>query len=107
MIAAAKPKAIVNYGKVNDSNRSTCELMREHWSSKVRANVRLVRVTAGYEPAGSMARWTDGYYAVRWNDHTNAIQGRRYLIGDLDSAEKHYDSLTWADYGKFAWQKVN
>jgi hypothetical protein len=23
-------------------------------------------VSAGFEPAGSVARWTNGYYAVRW-----------------------------------------
>lgn len=41
------------------------------------ATVRLVHATPGWEPAGSMARWTDGFYAVWW-DQFNARQGRRY-----------------------------
>jgi hypothetical protein len=39
---------------------------------------QLVSATAGYEPAGSMARWTNGYYGV-WFHVDGARNGRRML----------------------------
>lgn len=37
----------------------------------------LTQATAGYEPAGAMLRWTDGYWAVTFRDG-GASNGRRF-----------------------------
>jgi len=55
--------------------------------SSLFTTVRLVRSTPGYEPAGSMARWTDGYWGVRY-ELDNAIHGHRF---NLESG--HADAL--------------
>lgn len=53
----------------------------------IRADVRLERCDPGFECAGSMMRWTNGYYAVRWTDRTGATQGNRYSA-DFTGFEK-------------------
>ena len=100
-----KPGKLAEYKDVNSSNRSSITTLHKSYSSKVRADVSLVHASSGYEPAGSVARWTDGYYAVRWTDCTGSIQGRRYRLDNMESAADHFYDLTRSDMGKFAWQK--
>jgi hypothetical protein len=52
------------------------ELARS-WSDAVHGIVRLVHSTAGYEVAGSAARFTNEYFAVRFQ-LGNATHGRRF-----------------------------
>jgi hypothetical protein len=53
----------------------------------INATVRLQRSSPGFEPAGSRARWTNGYFAVRWRDRGGATQGRRYPDDPAGEAE--------------------
>jgi hypothetical protein len=61
----------------------------------IRAKVRLVWSSPGFEPAGSVARWTNGFWAVLWEDRSGSTQGRRYEATDEGEAEAraHYDRL--------------
>ena len=53
-------------------------------------NLRLVEVSPGWEIAGSMARYTEGYYAALYFSD-NARQGLRSR--DLDKASAKFESL--------------
>lgn len=54
--------------------------------------VSLTHSTEGYEPAGSMLRWTNEYWAVRHTAPDGARHGKRYLT--LTEALVHYSTLT-------------
>ena len=58
--------------------------------------VRLVWSSPGWEIAGSMMRWTNGFWAVWWLDRSYARQGRRYLPDDAGetTARAHFARLT-------------
>ena len=66
-------------------------------SARVRAVVRIVWSSPGYESAGSCARWTNGFWAVRWRDSSGAIQGRRYLPTEAGEAEARAHFAKLAD----------
>jgi hypothetical protein len=74
------------------ANKAAVELRAEKYAPKLKAKVRLLKSTAGYEMAGSCARWTDGYYAVRWNRVDGSIHGGRYKT--LAEAVAHFDRVT-------------
>jgi hypothetical protein len=82
---------LAEYGTFSADESAKVTQIDEAYSNKVRAMVRFVESSAGYEPAGSVARWTDGYYAVRWTDYSGAIQGRRYR--DRYEAANHFGRL--------------
>jgi hypothetical protein len=70
-----KAQSIVEYSEVHEGNRArTVVLAREDVYGR---EYRLVQSTAGYECAGSCARWTDGYTAVLF-DSDGAVHGRRF-----------------------------
>lgn len=50
----------------------------------------------GYECAGAMMRWTNGFWAVWWMDRSYARQGRRYRLNDEGEtkAREHFAMLT-------------
>lgn len=52
--------------------------------------VHLVAVTAGWAIAGSMLRWDNGYYAVRWKID-GATHGSRYKT--FEEAFAHFNRL--------------
>lgn len=56
-------------------------------ASRLKATVELATVAAGWECAGSMARWTDGYWSVRWRDTGGSYQGRRFELTDIGEQE--------------------
>jgi len=59
---------IVEYSQVNEGNRSQATKLRDapaHSWGYAR-DISLWRHTAGYEPAGSMARYINACYRVRW-----------------------------------------
>lgn len=88
-----KMPATAEYGsQLFNENKATVELRSEKFSAKLKAMVRLIRSSKGYEMAGSCARWTDGYYAVRWNRPDGSIHGGRYLT--LKEAVAHFDRVT-------------
>jgi hypothetical protein len=82
---------LAEYRDVNDSNRARGTILREAFSKKVNTCVRLIAVTEGWEPAGSVARWTDGYFAVRF-ERDGATNGQRY--NSMLDATAHYLRLT-------------
>jgi hypothetical protein len=85
---------LAEYSEVNDTNRARHTILREAFSTKVKTDVRLVAVTEGWEPAGSVARWTDGYFAVQFN-RLGGIHGARYQ--SMLDATAHYLRLTKAE----------
>ena len=50
---------IVECGQVG-KNVSTVKVLEQVWG------IRLSEIKAGYEPAGSMARWVNDCYRVHW-----------------------------------------
>lgn len=60
-------------------------------ASKEGREFTLCHVGRGYEPAGSMARWTDGYHAVRFY-LDGAIHGRRFK--DFNEAVELFNKWT-------------
>jgi hypothetical protein len=55
-----------------------------------RTNVRLVAVTAGWAIAGSMLRWDNGCFAVRY-EIDGALHGSRYAT--FDQALAHFERI--------------
>ena len=86
---------LAEYGTYPDSERSQVETIAKAFAAAVRAEVALQFATPGFECAGSCARWTNGYWAVRWHQW-GAIQGRRYSPTDQGETEArvHYARLT-------------
>ena len=82
------------YGTFDTDERAVRECLDEAWSDIVRSTVLLVQSSPGFEPAGSVARWTNGYYAVWW-DLAGTIHGRRYH--DEDAARAHFARITQSD----------
>jgi len=76
-------------------NRAQVNTLASAWSDQVRAKVRLEHSSPGYEMAGSCARWTNGWFAVRWLDGS-ATYGQRYkddAEGEI-KAREHFAKLT-------------
>jgi hypothetical protein len=86
---------LAEYRDVNDGNRSKSSILNHANPNKVRSTVYLRYVAHGYEPAGSVARWTDGYYSVRFL-LDSAFHGQRYALTKtgLEQAQAHFDRLT-------------
>jgi hypothetical protein len=85
---------LAEYGDLKDGDHATVTVLRRAKPCAYKlprvAEIVLESVTAGFECAGSVARWTEGYFAVRWHDH-GAGQGRRYRA--LAEAEAHFERL--------------
>ena len=67
------------------------------WDASGR-EINLVDSSKGWEVAGSMARWTDGYYCVRW--HIDGAQhGRKFVKTSrgLESARALFQKRTAHD----------
>jgi hypothetical protein len=60
---------------VDDSNRARVSVLEERTAAG--RTYRLVRSSPGFEPAGSCARWTNGYFAIRF-EVGGAIHGRQF-----------------------------
>jgi len=65
---------------VNGSNLAKREVIKSHYCPHIaiRAEVRLVWSSPGFERAGSMMRWTNGFWAVQW-ERDGCTYGARYL----------------------------
>lgn len=89
---------IAEAGDVNEGNRAQTERIASAWSDLVRAEVDLSYVTPGFEIAGSVCRWTNGYWAVRWQMRDGTTHGRRYQPTDPGETEarSHFGRLTSA-----------
>lgn len=60
----------------------------------IRSTVHLVRSSPGWEIAGSMLRWTNGYYGVLYTATDGATHGRRFLYEDEDKARSLFAEWT-------------
>ena len=58
-----------------------------------RTNVKLIAVSAGWACAGSMMRWDNGYFAVRW-EVSGSTHGQRYKT--LEQAHAHFNRIPQA-----------
>lgn len=56
-----------------------------------RTKVELVAGLAGWACAGSMMRWDNGCYAVRWEDNRGSRHGSRYR--EYADAKAHFDRI--------------
>lgn len=74
---------IAEYRDIKEQPKAQCEVVasaptRIGYSERFET-CELQRVSAGWEPAGSVARWTDGYWAVRyWLD--GAQHGKSFYL---------------------------
>ena len=87
---------LAEYGSFPASECAIAQTIASAHSTKIRAAVSLVWSSPGFEVAGSVARWTNGYFAVRWTNADGAIMGQRYRndgAGEA-SARAHFDRLT-------------
>lgn len=86
---------LAEYGSYGAADRAQISNVIERFSKQVRATVCLMWSSPGFEPAGSVARWTNGFWAVRWHDGS-AYQGRRYSPTDdgETKAREHLARLT-------------
>ena len=66
------------YGPEIRSEMAVVELIDKKWSDRpgIKAFVKLEWSSPGWECAGSCARWTNGYWAVRYEDRNGCRQGR-------------------------------
>jgi hypothetical protein len=89
---------ISEYGDADKRDSAILEKVAEAFSAHVavRAMVRLEWSSPGWEIAGSMLRWTNGYWACRWTDRNGCTQGQRYKNDDEGRAKAraHFDRLT-------------
>ena len=62
--------------------------------SSLTTPLELARVSPGWECAGSVARWTDGYWSVRWQDDRGSYQGRMFNL-ETGEAEARALFVKW------------
>jgi hypothetical protein len=83
---------LCEYRDITPETRSNLTELDSAASARLQGRtVQLVHATAGWEPAGSMARWTDGFYAV-WFEMNGARNGQRYRTEP--EARTHFARLT-------------
>lgn len=73
---------LAEYGQIKDAPRSKVTVIDRRYVESKRREYRLEHGTAGYEPAGSIARWTDEYWAVRFD-----LDGARHGQVSRDEAK--------------------
>lgn len=83
---------------VNDSNRAQRTVLYDRYVESKRRTYRLVSVSAGFEPAGAVAKWTNGYYAVLY-EMGGARHGQQFprTAEGLEAAEARFALWTAED----------
>jgi hypothetical protein len=84
---------LAEYAEVNESNSARTEVMASGKHARLGMEVKLIYSTPGFEPAGSCARWTNGYWAVRFQLE-GATHGQRYKPADEAEAREHFARMT-------------
>ena len=89
---------LAEYGSFAASERAIVETIAAAHASRLRAAVSLLWSSPGFEVAGSVARWTNGYWAIRWTSADGAIMGQRYPNNAEGEAQAraHFERLTSA-----------
>jgi len=83
-------KSPIEYRDVPENGLAKKTDITDGWSKRINGRVYLRHSTEGYECAGSMARWTDEYWAVNFMID-GSVHGQRYRT--LSEAERHFDRL--------------
>lgn len=92
-------KRVTEYGSEAFNRRGlAAQIVMESGTDARFRTVSLVRSDAGWEPAGSMARWTDGYYAVR-KLIDGAEHGRRFVRTSVGLAAARAMFAKWTEGG--------
>src|SRR5690348_7658146 len=65
---------LAEYGELNETNKAQVTILDTVEGD--RKTYSLIHSTPGFESAGSCARWTNGYYAVRIKQRDGSIGGR-------------------------------
>jgi hypothetical protein len=72
-----RPSRIAEYGAIRGQALAQRTVLGTAFNPRLRRTYTLTQVDAGWEPAGSMARWTDGYYSVTF-ELDGSRNGRRF-----------------------------
>ena len=85
---------LAEYRELNDSNRAVVTILDKGPADGKYNMLVLYASTPGFEPAGSVARWTNGAYGVRYY-YNGAFYGQRYKPDEvgLEKARAHFDRM--------------
>jgi hypothetical protein len=84
---------IAEYSEVNSSNKSQRTILAGKPSTKYPGtHYSLVHATAGYEPAGACARWTEEKYGTLFLEPRGGQGGQWYKT--KAEAEAHFNRVT-------------
>jgi len=81
---------LAEYGQLTPTDRRAGYEVIDAKTGWGRHQVKLVACTAGWAIAGSVLRWDNGYYAVRWQID-GATHGSRYA--SFDEALAHFNRI--------------
>ncbi|CAM5290653.1 hypothetical protein ATER59S_00532 [Aquamicrobium terrae] len=81
---------LAEYGDISADEPRPVETVLDTKLGWGRTTVKLVAVTAGWAIAGSMLRWDNGCFAVRY-EIDGAIHGSRYAA--FDQALEHFNRI--------------
>jgi hypothetical protein len=84
-------KYTVECQEVNDSNRAKRTVIKSARNDNLRATYTLTHTTAGYEPAGSMARYTEESWGVLYTTDNGAMGGEWFK--SLEYASNRFDAI--------------
>lgn len=86
---------VAEYGQIGRDERRPEKTVLDTKTGWGRTKIELIAVTAGWAIAGSMLRWDNGYYAVRW-ESGGATHGSRYKA--FDDAVAHFNRIPDKEY---------
>lgn len=81
---------LAEYGDISADEPRPAETVLDTKLGWGRTTVRLVAVTAGWAIAGSVLRWDNGCFAVRY-EIDGALHGSRYAT--FDQAAEHFNRI--------------
>jgi hypothetical protein len=88
---------LCEYRDLTDSDprpvRDVIATARGNWDIPNPPIVELAKVSEGWACAGSVARWDNAHWSVRFM-RDNAYHGQRYKIEDANKARVHFDRIT-------------
>lgn len=85
--------AVSRYGAIGNNAPWSKESVIETASSKLSPKriIRLVEISEGWTPAGSLARWQEARYGVRFNED-GCLHGRQFK--SIDEARATFEAWT-------------
>lgn len=86
--------SMIEYAQIPADSSTRVDQIAQGVMKQFRRDCYLIHSTEGYEPAGSMARWTNEYYAVIFYDASGSRNGRRFKASDKAQAEALFSKWT-------------